>query len=271
LQRSPHGTWLGITRRGRIAVLTNFRERTEADASAAAVSRGEITNGFLLSDELVDEWIEDMLRRGVYRNVGGFSLMCGILRKKRLGYSVVSNRSSLEKGADSVLERGDDEVFGYECEGLSNSLLHDEWPKVKLGKKLLAELTARPIEDEEALIEHLFELLSYCSDEFRRLTKRTNTPTLDTRRNSIFIPKFVNADEMPSTPVHSTSSAAAQEASNVPRLYGTREQTVILISREDGRVVFTERTLWNEKGEAPSAEESRVREVFYIEGWDENA
>jgi uncharacterized protein with NRDE domain len=160
LARPSHGTWLGITRQGRFVVLTNFRETTEAAANGAALSRGEITKEFLMSDKPVEEWIQEVLESGVYKNVGGFSLMCGVLRKKSTGYAVVSNRSTLEKGADWVLAK-QDEVVGYECEGLSNSLIHDEWPKVALGKKLLHELIEMDIQDERELIERCFDLLSY--------------------------------------------------------------------------------------------------------------
>src|SRR6266496_4647681 len=104
LARPSHGTWLGITRQGRIAVLTNYREECEQDAAAAAVSRGEITKEFLLSEKDVEEWIQEVLESGVYSTVGGFSLMCGIFRKGGRGFAVVSNRSSLERGADYVLE-----------------------------------------------------------------------------------------------------------------------------------------------------------------------
>ena len=158
LARSTHGTWLGITRQGRIVALTNYRETTEAAANAAAISRGEITNEFLLSEKPFEEWIQEVLKSGVYRNVGGFSLMCGILRRETKGYAVVSNRSCLESGgADYILSTED----GYEFEGLSNSLLHVDWPKVKMGKELLRKLVSEDIQDEEKFIEKCFELLSY--------------------------------------------------------------------------------------------------------------
>ena len=83
LGRSTHGTWLGITRQGRIAALTNYREKSEQGATAAAVSRGEITNEFLLSEKDVEEWIQEVLGSGVYSTVGGFSLMCGNFKNSR--------------------------------------------------------------------------------------------------------------------------------------------------------------------------------------------
>lgn len=165
LCRPSHGTWLGITRQGRFAVLTNYREETEEGATAALISRGEITKEFLFSGKDVEEWIQEVLESKVYMNVGGFSLMCGILRKEEeergKGFAVVSNRSSLEEGVDYVLGKGEEEVVGDECEGLSNSLLHDEWPKVKMGKKLFKKLAEKDIQDEEKFIEKCFELLSY--------------------------------------------------------------------------------------------------------------
>ena len=64
LARPSHGTWLGITRQGRIAALTNYREESEQGATAAAVSRGEITKEFLFSDKDVEEWIQEVLESG---------------------------------------------------------------------------------------------------------------------------------------------------------------------------------------------------------------
>jgi uncharacterized protein with NRDE domain len=155
LARPSQGTWLGITRQGRIAVLTNYREETEEGANMGTVSRGEITKEFLLSEKEVGDWIQEVLQTGVYKNVGGFSLLCGLLGED--GYTVLSNRSSLDKGPDYV---GKEE---YVCEGLSNSLIHDEWPKVKQGKKLVDELTKDDIDNEEEFIQKAFELLWYIS------------------------------------------------------------------------------------------------------------
>ena len=114
---------------------------------------------------------------------------------------------------------------------------------------------------------------------------RTNsfekTPTVETLRQSIFIPKFVTP-ALPSIPADHTQSIPAcavhdpvsenhlQEwlATDQPRYYGTREQTVVLVDHDDGRVVFTERTLWDEKGQPLSKEQSQARVEFHIEGWE---
>ena len=115
-----------------------------------------------------------------------------------------------------------------------------------------------------------------------RTTSFKETPTIDTLRTSIFIPKFVTP-ALPSIPVDHTHSLPACAgvngipdnhlpewlATDHPRYYGTREQTVILVDREDGRVVYTERTLWDEKGEALSNETGLTRIEFQIEGWND--
>ena len=261
LARPMHGTWLGITRQGRIAVLTNFREETEEGANGAAVSRGEIVKEFLLSEKDVEDWINEVLQTGVYKDVGGFSLVCGLLGHE--GYTVLSNRSSLKKALDYV---GKEE---YVCVGLSNSLIHDEWPKVKQGKRLVDELTKDDIDNEGEFIDKAFELLSYAS-LLILADCRTNsfkvTPTVDTLRNSIFIPRYATP-ALPSLPADHTKAVPEWENSNIPRWYGTREQTVILISREDGRVVYTERTLYDEQGEPLSRGEGETTIRFQIEGW----
>ena len=197
LARSTHGTWLGITKQGRLTVLTNFRENSEAAANGATISRGEITKEFLLSDKPLDQWIEEVLSSGVYKDVGGFSLLCTILRKDAPKMAVISNRSTIEKGAHYVLGV-ENEVVGCQCEGLSNSLYHDEWPKVKLGKKLLAELTENDIENEEEFIEKGFKLLSYDLDLFQG----ANSERIRLRRRRRLIPfvfpfTFRNGQRLP--------------------------------------------------------------------------
>ena len=105
---------------------------------------------------------------------------------------------------------------------------------------------------------------------------------METLCNSIFIPKYVTPAllSIPADHTHDIPACAVENHSSDnhlpewldtghPRYYGTREQTVILVDREDGRVVFTERTLWDEKGQALSKEAAETRIQFYIEGWND--
>lgn len=70
-------------------------------------------------------------------------------------------------------------------------------------------------------------------------------------------------------PADHTKALPEWSSTDHPRAYGTREQTVILISHEDGRVVFTERTLWDEHAEPLPKELGQTRVEFKIEGWEE--
>ena len=78
------GTWLGISRQGRFAALTNFREARRPCADAP--SRGMLTADFLTSCQDMDDYLAQVAARADAFN--GFNLLLG--DGKRLGY--LSNR-----------------------------------------------------------------------------------------------------------------------------------------------------------------------------------
>ncbi|CAK7568480.1 MAG: hypothetical protein SEPTF4163_006472 [Sporothrix epigloea] len=157
LQRPEHGTWLGITTAGHFAVLTNFREDSPNDSAHpihGQRSRGGMVTAWLTADrdETTSHFMERMLAGGV-RGVGGFSLICGKLRKrdflehaenKSLGpLAIISNRSDQVTQIPWIAGRRG-EVYG-----LSNTSYDDpeEWPKVRDGKAALSQVTAsRPLD-----------------------------------------------------------------------------------------------------------------------------
>ncbi|HZG41816.1 MAG TPA: NRDE family protein, partial [Longimicrobium sp.] len=103
------GTWMGVTRDGRFAAITNYREMTPP---RTAPSRGALVADFLRGAMEAGEYAEDVAARGAAYN--GFNLLAG----DGEGVFYVSNR------AEGVrrLEPG---VYG-----LSNALLDTPWPKV---------------------------------------------------------------------------------------------------------------------------------------------
>jgi uncharacterized protein with NRDE domain len=125
------GTWLGVTRRGRFAALTNYRD--PASNRADAPSRGTLVSAFLRSPAPPMAYLERLRDESLRFN--GFSLLAGNL--DALGY--FSNR----EGEVRELAPG--------LYGLSNSLLDVAWPKVEIGKARLAvALDGAP--DAEALL-----------------------------------------------------------------------------------------------------------------------
>lgn len=129
------GTWLGSTRAGRFAVVTNYREGL--NPPKAPRSRGELPTGFLTGDWSPREYLAQVQRRA--DQYAAFSLLCG----DREELFFFSNRG----GAPMAVTPG--------VHGLSNHLLDTPWPKVSLSKARLALL----LEQETATSEALFRLL----------------------------------------------------------------------------------------------------------------
>lgn len=120
--RLAGGTWLGITRQGRIGAITNYREPFSMDPTAP--SRGKLVEDFLTGD--LDP--EDFIRQNdsLMARCNGFNLVIG--NWDRLCY--YSNR----EGRLRILPPG--------VHGLCNHLLNTSWPKVRYGKDALTSLVA---------------------------------------------------------------------------------------------------------------------------------
>lgn len=121
------GTWLGVTRSGRFAALTNYRD--PARSKTGAPSRGELVSRFLAGGQDPQAYLSE-LESGADR-YNGFNLVFGDLD----GLWCFSNCGEGEQ----ALAPG---VYG-----LSNHLLDTPWPKVARGKSALnAALQALPDE-----------------------------------------------------------------------------------------------------------------------------
>jgi len=128
------GTWLGITRSGRFAALTNFRD--PAQNRDGAPSRGGLVADFLSGDEAPQAYLERIAFHGSQCN--GYNLLVG--DGETLWWS--SNMG----GESRPLQPG---VYG-----VSNHLLDTPWPKVGAGKTALAPALDR-LPDDRALFDLL--------------------------------------------------------------------------------------------------------------------
>ena len=128
------GTWMGITRSGRFAALTNFRD--PAQNRSGTPSRGALVAEFLAASEAPRAYLERIAARGAEYN--GYNLLAG--DGDTLCWS--SNMG----GSPRQLEPG---VYG-----VSNHLLDTAWPKVGAGKTALTQALAR-LPDDTALFSLL--------------------------------------------------------------------------------------------------------------------
>lgn len=131
------GTWFGVTREGRFAAVTNFRDATAIKISAP--SRGFLVSDFLHSAESPDDYLAKLESRPVNHN--GFNLIAG----DRGGLFYHSNR-------DTGIRALTPGVYG-----LSNHLLDTPWPKVTRGKQAMSEIIRH---GDEIVPDSVFNILA---------------------------------------------------------------------------------------------------------------
>jgi uncharacterized protein with NRDE domain len=136
------GTWLGVTRAGRWALVTNIREPDRRDTGAP--SRGALVTRVLGAATPPRESLAEIVANAAAYN--GFNLLAGDTSSACWG----SNRSA----ATHALSTG--------IHGISNAVLDAAWPKVARTKAALAAWCALGETDVEAL--------------FAVLADRTRTP-----------------------------------------------------------------------------------------------
>jgi uncharacterized protein with NRDE domain len=114
------GTWLGINRRGRFAVVTNVRAPNERNPHAT--SRGLLVLSALQTSQPMRTWVDDCMSRA--HSFNGFNLLVAEpvgAGSRGAGSDLVYLSNRLDDGAHR-LQPG---IFG-----LSNAFLDTPWPKV---------------------------------------------------------------------------------------------------------------------------------------------
>lgn len=126
------GTWLGITRAGRLATVANYRH--PAEKHVQGLSRGFLTVDFLCGASTPLDYLETVARLG--ESCKGFNLLVADGDE----FAYYSNR-------DGVIRRLTPGIYG-----LSNALLDTPWPKVAQGKVALEGLLIAGPPEPEALL-----------------------------------------------------------------------------------------------------------------------
>lgn len=129
------GTWLGVTRSGRLAAITNYRDLSNINPDAP--TRGALVADFLMGDQAPEAYLQEIAPRAADYN--GFNLLVG-------------------QGADlwyfSNYE-GTVRQVTVGVHGLSNALLNTSWPKVEKGKKALNRLLTEEAFEPNVLLDML--------------------------------------------------------------------------------------------------------------------
>lgn len=119
------GTWLGATRRGKIAAITNFRDPPEAREPVK--SRGWLVNEFLASDCSADHFVKQISVHKELYNPFNLLLYDG---QNLIFYSSKTNFAvDVEPGIHA----------------LSNHQLDSDWPKVNRIKESLSALLSKDV------------------------------------------------------------------------------------------------------------------------------
>jgi uncharacterized protein with NRDE domain len=121
------GTWLGVTRGGRFAALTNYRAPHEMRPDAP--TRGTLVSAWLTGGEGQPDtplgYLAEVARNGTLYN--GFNLVVGDFTRRELAW--YCNRGDL---APALLPEG--------THGISNAVLDTPWPKLVKKRAELARL-----------------------------------------------------------------------------------------------------------------------------------
>ena len=217
------GTWLGVTRSGRIAAVTNYRE--PGSRQQGAPSRGFLVRDFLTGQESPTQYLQQVQSQQQAYN--GFNLIVGDF-SDILSMSDVSNVSDIAGPRLCYLSNRGGEIKELETGlyGLSNHLLDTPWPKVEKGK---AELRSLLVGDGSVTPDDILQILQ----------DRTRPPD----------------DALPDTGVGQELERILSSLFITSPVYGTRSASVILIQADRG-LTFVEYT-FEPGGEVDKAADTR--------------
>ncbi len=162
------GTWLGITRQGHWATVTNVRdERPHRDN---VPSRGRLVADYLREEPAPDEYLQEVEAEADQYN--GFNLLIGTPEDT----FYFSNRN----GPPRPVKPG--------IHGMSNAQLDESWPKVERGTSRLDTLLGEEDVSPEALLDILDDRRPAPDDELPDTGVGTETERM-------LSPPFIDGDE----------------------------------------------------------------------------
>jgi uncharacterized protein with NRDE domain len=131
------GTWLGMTKQGKISMITNFRDPKNIDPKAP--SRGQLVSDYLVQSIPPDVYLKALKPKANIYN--GFNLIAGTVND--LWYF-----SNYKPGVDHITQG---------VHGLSNHLLNTPWPKIERGITQFETVLRHSQVQPETLFDMLYD------------------------------------------------------------------------------------------------------------------
>lgn len=191
LDRAAGGTWLGISKTGRIALLTNIAEAVPSPTlqdGRPRPSRGALVTDFLCDASETNPLDFARERLDNFQDYAGFNLVLATLSPttaQKASFSVLSNRSSptlatttVDPPAHSLAQTS---VSSSGC--VSNGIFVNDpqnagqtWPKVSQGYHSFNQLINTNIEgNDRARRDELLKLLTYAFSIYPSVKERPCT------------------------------------------------------------------------------------------------
>ena len=131
------GTWMAMTKSGRIAMVTNFRDPKNINPKAP--SRGKLVSDYLIHPISPKDYLEELEPRG--KEFNGFNLVTGNPDELYYYSNYGPGVAKIEKGFHA----------------LSNHLLDTPWPKVVRVKEKLESLLSGSRLQPDILLDALYD------------------------------------------------------------------------------------------------------------------
>lgn len=129
------GTWLGVSKNGRFAAITNYRDPSLPEVRR--YSRGEIVRNYLTCNDNPETFISNLAENK--DDYAGFNVLLGDATQLMHYNNIFDEKTEILPGTHS----------------LSNYTLNTPWPKVVKGKMRLHEI----VEKKTVEVNELFQLL----------------------------------------------------------------------------------------------------------------
>jgi uncharacterized protein with NRDE domain len=189
------GTWMGVSKQGRVAMLTNIRN-SALNKGDSSPSRGQLINDFLIHGRLPS--------RSQSAEYSGFNLIVGNLQS--LGFHECSNHhliTEMESSSDADFIKS----LKPDFYSISNGSLHSSWPKTR---KL------------ENSLKTVLKLTTSDTDAAQLSAKLL--PLLQDRGEA-------QDDELPNTGIPLDWERMLSAVQIVSPSYGTRSSTVMVLDK----------------------------------------